>query len=108
MSPVLGPYSDGPDRLVLVFPVSVKDPDEALHRVCKKAYGVSYKVILPRDEPEAYESAYDVVTQNLTEGSSFSVIDRNSGRSTFFTPKGKERAWSGWVRVVDIGRFLYN
>lgn len=105
----MGPFQDG-RRVVVIFPISVRDPDEALHRACKKSYGTSYQLLQPRDVPEAYESAYDVVQKNLSEGESINVLDRNGARVTFFTParEGQDRAWSAWIRVVDITRFLYN
>lgn len=108
MASVLGPFSDDGRRLVVVFPVSVKDPDEAMRRVCQKAYGSNYQVLIPREEPDAYEAAYDVITKNLDEGESFSVLDRASGKSTFYTPTKEVKAWSGWVRVVDISKFFLN
>lgn len=103
----MGPFQDGL-RVVVVFPVSVGDPESALHRVCKKAYGESYRVLQPRDTPEAYESAYEVVQKNLETGEVVTVLDRNGARVTFFTPKREAKAWSAWIRVVDITPFLYN
>lgn len=103
----MGPFSDG-NRVVVVFPVSVRDPEEALHRVCQKAYGKSYRVLVPWEKPDEYESAYEVVAQNLESGEAVTVLDRGGARVTFFTPKREDRAWSAWIRVVDISSFLYN
>lgn len=103
----VGPFADG-KRVVVIFPISVGDPDAALERACRKAYGSSFERILPHHSPEAYESAYRVINQHLQAGEVMTVLEPQFGRVTFFTPKRENKAWSAYVRIVDVTRFFLN
>lgn len=92
----------------MIFAVSVREPREVLDRACKRAYGSAYEMYSPAETPDIYASAYKVVTKNLREGESLSILDPSRGLVTFYTPKREEKAWSAVVLVIDVRKFLVN
>lgn len=92
----------------MIFAVSIREPENALRRASKRAYGNSFVLLKPTEDWAAYESAYKVVSANLDKGESMTVLDPVRGRVTFHTPNRDEKAWSAVVLVIDIARFLVN
>ena len=103
----VGPFADG-RRVVVIFPVSVADPDKVLLGACRRAYGTSFKIIAPQDSREIYESAYGVIRENLRPGEAMTLLNAAAAQVSFYTPTRPNKAWSAHVRIVDVSRFILN
>ncbi len=100
-------YADG-TTIVFVVPVSRKDPEKQLRRAVTKVYGQKFEILDPKTNRSAYDKAYEIVRARLRKDEHLVVIDPNTASVSLHTPKREHRAWSAWIRVVDISQALYN
>jgi hypothetical protein len=94
--------------IIVTVPVSEGHPERTLVPELTKKYGKNFDVLNPEQHLETYANAYALIRKKLRDGEALTLLNRNKAQVTFYTPKRKVTAWSAWIRVVDIQRFLYN
>jgi hypothetical protein len=100
-------FADG-TKIVFVIPVSRGDPERALRRALRKVCGKNSRILDPVADVLEYRKAMDQLRARLQKGEHVVCWDWKEVRVSFNTPSRRQKAWSAWIRIVDISSSLYN
>jgi hypothetical protein len=100
-------FRDG-TKIVFVVPLKHGDPEAGLRRAIRKVCGKNFQVLDPELHKPEYERALTMMRSRLQYGEHVICWDKKEMRLSFYTPKRQQKAWSAWLRIVDISAVLYN
>ena len=100
-------FADG-TKIIFVVLLRYADPERVLGRALRKTCGKNFHIFDPRLNRQEYEKAFEKIRARLDKGDHMVCWDWDKAQVSFYTPQRKNKAWSAWIRVVDISSMLYN